>query len=91
MWIEDRSATQPEARLDSAALYRAIASLPDAFRDALIAVDVMGLSYREASWALRVREGTVTTRLHRARQRVADMLIDGDCIRSAARPPVPPL
>jgi RNA polymerase sigma-70 factor (ECF subfamily) len=85
--MDDRSAMQPEARLDSAALYRAIASLPDVFRDALIAVDVMGLSYGEASWALRVREGTVTTRIHRARQRVADMLTDGDCIRPAVRSP----
>jgi RNA polymerase sigma-70 factor (ECF subfamily) len=91
MWIEDRAAAQPEARLDSAALYRAIASLPEAFRDALIAVDVMGLSYAEASWALRVREATVTTRLHRARQRVADTLTHGDCIRPAVRSPVPPL
>ena len=47
------------------------------------------LSYREASWALRVREGTVTTRLHRARQRVADMLTDGDGIRPAVRSPCP--
>jgi RNA polymerase sigma-70 factor (ECF subfamily) len=86
---DDRSAMWPEARLDSAALYRAIASLPDVFRDALIAVDVIGLSYGEASSALRVREGTVTTRLHRARQRVADTLTDGDCIRPAVRSPRP--
>jgi RNA polymerase sigma-70 factor (ECF subfamily) len=73
-WVEDRSSTAPEAGLEHAELYRAIASLPDPFRDALIAVDVMGLSYREAGRALRVREATITTRLHRARQRVADML-----------------
>jgi RNA polymerase sigma-70 factor (ECF subfamily) len=72
--VEDRSSARPEAGLDRAELYRAIAALPDAFRDALIAVDVMGLSYREAGRALRVREATITTRLHRARQRVADML-----------------
>jgi RNA polymerase sigma-70 factor (ECF subfamily) len=89
--IDIRSATQPEARLDSAALYRAIASLPDGFRDALIAVDLMGLSYSEASGALRVREGTVTTRLHRARQRVAGMLTDGEWIRPSVRSPAPPL
>lgn len=75
MWIEDPSAAQPEARLELAALYQAIAALPVPFRDALIAVDVLGLSYKEASRALRVREATITTRLHRARQRVAAALV----------------
>jgi RNA polymerase sigma-70 factor, ECF subfamily len=70
-WLEDPSAVQPEARIDSAELYGAISALPDDFRDALIAIDVVGLSYREAARALRVREATITTRLHRARQRVA--------------------
>ncbi len=69
--VEDRSAIQPEARLESAELYAAISALPEDFRDALIAIDVVGLSYREAARALRVREATITTRLHRARQRVA--------------------
>ena len=52
----------------------AIAELPDDFRDALVAVDVAGLSYREAARALRTREATITSRLHRARQRVATAL-----------------
>jgi hypothetical protein len=37
---------------------------------ALVAVDVLGLSYREAARALRVREATITTRLFRARRLV---------------------
>jgi RNA polymerase sigma-70 factor, ECF subfamily len=69
--IEDRTAPAAESRVESAELYAAIARLPDDFRDALVAIDVIGLSYREASRALRVREATITTRLHRARQRVA--------------------
>lgn len=76
--IEDRSATQPESRLQAAELYGAISALPDDFRDALVAIDVMGLSYREAARALRVREATITTRLHRARQRVARALSEDD-------------
>jgi RNA polymerase sigma-70 factor, ECF subfamily len=72
--VEDRSAVQPEALIESKALYAAISELPDDFRDALIAIDVVGLSYREAARALRVREATITTRLHRARQRVARTL-----------------
>ena len=48
--------------------------LPDNFRLALVAVDVLGLSYREAARALRVREATLTTRLFRARKQVAERL-----------------
>ncbi len=73
--IEDRGAIRPEAKLESAELYAAISALPDDFRDALIAIDVVGLSYREAARALKVREATITTRLHRARQRVATTLV----------------
>ena len=72
--IEDRSATQPESRIESQELYGAIAALPDDFRDALVAIDIVGLSYREAARALRVREATITTRLYRARQRLAHAL-----------------
>jgi RNA polymerase sigma-70 factor, ECF subfamily len=73
--MEDRSAIQPESRIESAELYAAISALPDDFRDALIAIDVVGLSYREAAQALKVREATITTRLHRARQRVASAMV----------------
>lgn len=72
--VEDPASPRPEAQIEVAELYAAIAALPEPFRDALIAVDVAGLSYREAAGALRVREGTLTTRLHRARQRLADAL-----------------
>jgi RNA polymerase sigma-70 factor, ECF subfamily len=71
--VEDRSASAPEAALDAAELYELIA---DPFREALVAIDVVGLSYREAARALRVREGTITTRLYRARQRLARSLGD---------------
>jgi DNA-directed RNA polymerase specialized sigma24 family protein len=37
-------------------------------------VDVAGLSYEEAARALGVREGTLTSRLFRARDRVARRL-----------------
>ncbi len=49
-------------------------SCPENFRLALVAVDVLGLSYREAARALRVREATLTTRLFRARKQVAERL-----------------
>jgi len=69
---ETRTSTDPASRLEATELYAAIASLPEDFRDALIAVDLMGLSYGEAARALHVREATLTTRLHRARRRLAD-------------------
>jgi len=69
--IEDPRATRPEARLEATELYEAIAGLPEDFRDALVAIDLVGLSYREAARVLRVRKATITTRLHRARQRIA--------------------
>lgn len=72
--IEDLSAAWPDARLDYPDLYRAVAFLPDDFRDALIAIDLMGLSYGEAASALCIPEATVATRLHRGRQRGAEML-----------------
>jgi RNA polymerase sigma-70 factor, ECF subfamily len=84
--VEDRAAANPESRVESEELYAAIAALPDDFRVALIAIDVVGLSYREAARSLRVREATITTRLHRARQRVAKALQEG---QSADPPPAP--
>jgi RNA polymerase sigma-70 factor (ECF subfamily) len=55
-------------------IMEAVASAPDPYRDAVIAVDVLGLSYREAARSLRTREATITTRLHRGRQHVARKL-----------------
>ena len=48
-----------------------ISALPDSFRDALVAVDIVGLSYAEAARALGTREATITSRLYRARAQVA--------------------
>jgi RNA polymerase sigma-70 factor (ECF subfamily) len=56
-------------------IMEAIASAPPAYRDAVIAVDLMGLSYREAARSLHTREATLTTRLHRGRQYVARALV----------------
>jgi RNA polymerase sigma-70 factor (ECF subfamily) len=63
---------EPEAALEVRVLFAAIAELPRDFRDALVAVDVLGLSYAEAARAIGAKEATVTTRLHRARLRLAE-------------------
>src|SRR5947209_11800167 len=49
---------RPEHALEVAEIYAAISALPEDFRLAIVAVDVLGLSYREASRALNVREAT---------------------------------
>jgi RNA polymerase sigma-70 factor (ECF subfamily) len=67
---DQRVGDRPEDALEAQALYGAIAELPDDFRLALVAVDILGLSYGEAGRALGAREATITTRLHRARRKV---------------------
>ncbi len=72
--LADPRAVRAESRVESRELYALISTLPADFRDALIAIDLVGLSYGEAARSLRVREATITTRLHRARQRLARSL-----------------
>lgn len=72
--IEDLALVGPQDALDASELFALISRLPDHFREALVAVDLLGLSYREAARALRVREATITTRLHRGRVRLARAL-----------------
>jgi RNA polymerase sigma-70 factor, ECF subfamily len=55
-------------------IMEAIASAPPVFRDAVVAVDLVGMSYGEAARSLGTRESTLTTRLHRGRQHVARQL-----------------
>jgi RNA polymerase sigma-70 factor (ECF subfamily) len=71
---DPRPTTRPERAMEVQEVYATIATLPEDFRLALVAVDVLGLSYREASRALKVREATLTTRLFRARKQVAGKL-----------------
>jgi RNA polymerase sigma-70 factor, ECF subfamily len=77
-----RAGTRPEEALIARQVFPAIAQLPESFRLALVAVDIAGLSYAEAARVLNAPEATITTRLYRARQRVAREL---DPERSCAR------
>lgn len=63
-----------ETEVSARELMETIASAPDHYRDAVIAIDLLGLSYREAARWLGTREATITTRLHRGRQHVARQL-----------------
>jgi RNA polymerase sigma-70 factor (ECF subfamily) len=68
---DHRSALRPDEAAQVHEVFAHIAELPPAFRDALIAVDIVGLSYAEAARHLRTREATITSRLFRARAQVA--------------------
>lgn len=74
---DERASAQPARALEVKELYGAIAELSEDFRLALVAVDVLGLSYREAADALGAREATITTRLFRARKQVVNALGGG--------------
>ena len=65
------TAARPEEAVIDAQVFPAIAQLPEPFRLALVAVDIAGLSHREAGEALGAKQATITTRVYRARQLVA--------------------
>jgi RNA polymerase sigma-70 factor (ECF subfamily) len=65
-----------EARLHLAEVHRAMARLPEEQRSVLMLVCVEGMRYREAAAVLDVPEGTVMSRLNRARLALAELLKD---------------
>jgi len=68
------SAPAPETRAEVRA---AVESLTPKLREALLLVEVFGLSYREAAEVLRVPDGTVKSRVFQARQRLAAWRSEG--------------
>jgi RNA polymerase sigma-70 factor (ECF subfamily) len=83
--LEDDATAPEDTSIEGRELMRVIATTPAPFRDAVIAVDLLGLSYREAAHALRTRETTITTRLHRGRRLIARALLD-DATAPSDRP-----
>lgn len=67
-----------EARLTLDSVRRAIYTLPDDQRAVVMLVSVEGLSYKEASEALEIPMGTLTSRLVRARTALAQILQEQD-------------
>jgi len=58
-------------KIDGSLVYAELKNLSRPLREAVVAVDVLGLSYREAARALGTREGTIMSRLHRGRGQLA--------------------
>jgi RNA polymerase sigma-70 factor, ECF subfamily len=71
---EQRPGNAPDAILASREVLSAVSELAEPYREAIAAVDLAGLSYKEAAKALGTREGTIMSRLHRGRGQVAEML-----------------
>jgi RNA polymerase sigma-70 factor (ECF subfamily) len=69
--VDPRTATSPDRAVEVREVFAVIAGLSEPFRDALVAVDVAGLSYGEAAELLGTKEATITSRLFRARAQVA--------------------
>jgi RNA polymerase sigma-70 factor, ECF subfamily len=67
---EPAAPDDPETVVLANQVVAAIADLPDHLRDVIAAVDVAGLTYAEAAKALDVPNGTVMSRLYRARERL---------------------
>ncbi len=54
----------------------ALVALPDRFREVIVLIDIEGFSYSEAAEFLDVPEGTIMSRLHRARTRIRTVLAE---------------
>ena len=69
--LPDGRRFDPELGAMAREVHKAIAELPGHYRDAVVAVDVLGLPYAEAAEALGVPGGTIMSRLYRGRSAVA--------------------
>jgi RNA polymerase sigma-70 factor (ECF subfamily) len=56
---------------------RALAAIPAHFREAVVLRDLEGLAYEEIAQVLRVRVGTVRSRIARGRERLRELLLEG--------------
>jgi RNA polymerase sigma-70 factor (ECF subfamily) len=84
--MDPRTGERPEEALQTREVFTAISELAENQRLALVAVDITGLSYREAAKALGTREATIATRVFRAREQLARNLDRG---RHESQPTAP--
>jgi RNA polymerase sigma-70 factor, ECF subfamily len=71
---DPRSGLRPERAAEGREVLEAVHALQPPFRETVVAVDVLGLSYKEAARALDTPVGTVMSRLARGRDRVISLL-----------------
>jgi len=76
-----------EAQERKAALRRAIQRLPAEFRAVVVLVDLQGLPYLQSAQVLGIPEGTLKSRLSRARAQLYKILLeDGELFDEGKRP-----
>jgi RNA polymerase sigma-70 factor, ECF subfamily len=64
--------------IDAAPVYEALCELSRPLREAVVAVDVIGLSYRDAARALGTKQGTIMSRVSRGRGQIAARLLEAE-------------
>ncbi len=69
------------------AMIQAIEALPEDARRTLLLREVDGLSYAEIAECLGIPKGTVMSRLHHARRRVRELLIEAGAVEPTLAPP----
>jgi RNA polymerase sigma-70 factor (ECF subfamily) len=74
---DPRAGLRPDNAAEHRGVLECVHALESPFRETVVAVDVLGLSYKEAAGALGVPVGTVMSRLARGRERVIAMLEPG--------------
>jgi RNA polymerase sigma-70 factor (ECF subfamily) len=74
-WIADRTADPDGLAFEARLAYGAMRALSPKLRKAIAAVDLLGLSYRDAARALGIRQGTLQSRVSRARDHVSTALL----------------
>ena len=67
---DPRAGRRPDRVAEDREVLDAVHALDSPFREAVVAVDMLGLSYKEAASALDVPVGTIMSRLARGRDRV---------------------
>jgi RNA polymerase sigma-70 factor, ECF subfamily len=73
------SVTEDEilAQIDDAEVFQALDELQENYRQVVLLADVEGFAYREIAEILDIPVGTVMSRLHRARKRLKEQLMNG--------------
>jgi RNA polymerase sigma-70 factor (ECF subfamily) len=68
--VDPRAGLRPDRMAEDREVLAAVHALESPFRETVMAVDMLGLSYKEAAAALGVPVGTIMSRLARGRDRV---------------------
>jgi RNA polymerase sigma-70 factor, ECF subfamily len=71
---DPRAGLRPDRAAEGREVLDAVHAIDSPFREVVVAVDVLGLSYKEAAGALGTPVGTVMSRLARGRERVIALL-----------------